>query len=122
MVQFDLLADRGILVVTPDGPLEKADFERLAAAIDPHIAANGKLTGIMITAGTFPGWASFEALTAHFNFVVSHHRNIERIAVVTDHAFLKMAPHFAALLVHPKIRTFDANDSDKALAWLETGQ
>ena len=122
MVQFELLSDRGILAITPDGPLERADFERLAAAIDPYIAANGKLTGIMITAETFPGWINFEAMTAHFNFVASHHQKIERIAVVTNHALLKMAPHFGGLLVQPKIRAFDASETDKALAWLETGQ
>jgi hypothetical protein len=69
MTQFELLEDYGILIVTPDGPLEKTDFDRFSAAIDPYIAAKGKLTGILITAETLPGWASFEALMAHFNFV-----------------------------------------------------
>ena len=30
MLKFELLRDRGVLIVTPNGPLEKADFERLA--------------------------------------------------------------------------------------------
>ena len=30
MIHFELLRDRGILVITPDGALEKTDFERLA--------------------------------------------------------------------------------------------
>jgi hypothetical protein len=73
-------------------------------------------------AETFPGWIGLEALTTHFNFVVSQDQKIERIAFVTNHAFLKMAPHIAGLSVHPKIRAFDANESDKAFAWLETGR
>lgn len=62
MIEFELLRDRGVLVLSPNGPLEKADFERLAQAIDPFIAANGKLTGLMICAEAFPGWDSFGAL------------------------------------------------------------
>ena len=35
MIQYELLSDQGILVVTPAGPLEKADFTRLARDVDP---------------------------------------------------------------------------------------
>jgi len=56
MIKFELLRDRAILILSPDGPLEKADFERLAQEIDPFIAANGKLTGLLICANAFPGW------------------------------------------------------------------
>jgi hypothetical protein len=34
--------------LSPNGSLEKADFERLCREIDPYIAENGKLTGIMV--------------------------------------------------------------------------
>jgi hypothetical protein len=46
MIHFELLRDRGILVVTPQGPLEKADFELVGQEVDPFIAAKGKLTGL----------------------------------------------------------------------------
>ena len=45
MIQFELLRDQGILILSPDGPLEKGDFERLSQEIDPFIVSNGKLTG-----------------------------------------------------------------------------
>ena len=41
MIEFELLRDRGVLILSPDGPLEKADFERLAQDIDPFIASKG---------------------------------------------------------------------------------
>ena len=62
MIKFELLRDRSILLITPRGPLEKEDFEQLAKEIDPFIAANGKLVGVMIHAKSFPGWESFGAL------------------------------------------------------------
>ena len=39
MVRFELLRNRRILLITPEGPLQRADFERLAKEIDPFIAA-----------------------------------------------------------------------------------
>ncbi len=43
MLRFELLRDWDILVIAPEGPLEKADFEQLAKEIDPLIASKGKL-------------------------------------------------------------------------------
>lgn len=119
MIHFELLRDRGILVITPNGPLEKADFERLASEIDPVIASEGKLAGLMISANSFPGWRSFDAFASHLKFIADHHRQIERIAVVTDSAFLKIMPRVAELFVHPKVRYFGLAEKDRALAWLE---
>ena len=69
MIQFELLRDHGILILSPDGPLEKGDFERLSQEIDPFIVSNGKLTGLMICAKAFPGWESFGALVSHLRYV-----------------------------------------------------
>ena len=80
MTHFELLRDRGILVVTAHAPLEKADFEQLAKEVDPFIASKGKLTGVMICAEAFPGWENFEAFVSHVKFVANHHRQIERVA------------------------------------------
>jgi hypothetical protein len=64
VIHFELLRDRNILVITPDGPLEKPDFERLASEIDPIIASKGKLASVMVCAQSFPGWQSFDAFVA----------------------------------------------------------
>ncbi len=56
MIRFELLRDRRILLITPDGPLQRADFEQLAKEIDPCTATNGKLVDVMIQAKSLPGW------------------------------------------------------------------
>jgi hypothetical protein len=122
MIHFELLGDQNILSITPEGALEKADFERVAREIDPIIASKGKLAGIMISIRSFPGWQNFEALTSHLKFIADHQRNIERIAVLTDSGFLKLMPGIAGLFVHPTLRHFDLGQRDQALAWLETGR
>ena len=121
MIHFDLLHDRSILVVTPDGPLTKADFEKLASEVDPFLASKGKLAGLMIYARSFPGWESFGALVSHLKFVAEHHRKIERIAAVTDSEFLKIMPSIADHFVQAKIKHFDFEEKDRAFARLETG-
>jgi len=119
MIHYELMRDQSILVITPDGPLQKADFEQLAKEVDPFIASNGSLTGLMICAKSFPGWDGFGALVAHLKFVADHHRVIKRIAAVTDSGFLKIVPNIANHFVQAKIRHFTSNEKDQALAWLK---
>ncbi len=120
MLDFELLRDKGILIVTPHGPLEKADFERVAKEVDLYLAKDGMLSGVMIYAQGFPGWDSFAAFLAHFKFVRNHQRKIERLAVVTDSDLLKIMPHIAAHFAHPEVKQFPYGEKATALAWLET--
>jgi hypothetical protein len=86
MIKSELLREQGILIIAPDGRIEKADFKRLSNEIDPVIASQGKLAGVMIYAKSFPRWDSFGAFISHFKFVTDHHRQIDRNAAVTDRA------------------------------------
>jgi hypothetical protein len=90
MVRFELLRDVGVLLVEPKAPLSADDFRKIGRLIDPYIRENGKLTGLLIEAKTFPGWDSFRALIQHMQFVRDHHRNIDRVAAVTGSTFLRM--------------------------------
>jgi len=58
---------------------------------------------------------------SHLKFVAGHHRQIERIAVVTDSAFLKIMPRIASVVIHPEIKQFNFAEKDRALAWLQIG-
>jgi hypothetical protein len=123
MVSFELLSDRGILVVRPQEALEVDDFRRLAQAADSYIAEHGALSGLLIDAPSFPGWESFAALIEHLKFVRDHHRKIHRVAAVTDSAFLKVAPKIAVHFAQPEIKVFAGDERARALAWLaNTGQ
>jgi hypothetical protein len=122
MIHFELLRDRGILIVTPQGPLEKTDFELIGQEVDPFIAAKGKLTGLMIYAKSFPGWKNFEALLSHLKFVGEHQRHIGRVAAVTDNEFLSIMPTIIAHFVSAEVKHFGFDERERALAWLETGR
>ena len=118
MVRCELLRDRPILIITPDGALDQAAVEQSATEIDPIIARRGKFVGVMVYAKSFPGWRSFDVLLSHLKFIAEHHQRIDRIAVVSDSGLLKLLPRIA----EAKIGCFSFQEKDRALAWLETGQ
>lgn len=121
MVNHELLAADGILIIRPESSLEATDFQRIAQEVDPYIEANGKLHGLMIDAESFPGWKNFAALLAHFRFVKDHHRKIERIAAVSNSTFLTIAPQIASHFVQAEVRHFAPSQREDALTWLRTG-
>jgi hypothetical protein len=121
MLEAELHEDKGITVLRPHGKLMAADFASVAAKVDPYIAANGRLNGLMISAEAFPGWTDFAAFVTHIRFVKDHRREIGRVAVVSDSEFLKVMPGVARHFVAAEIRHFPSGQEDAALAWLETG-
>ncbi|HEU5338126.1 MAG TPA: STAS/SEC14 domain-containing protein [Sulfuricaulis sp.] len=120
MIAHELRRDTGILIVSPQGPLEKSDFEMLAREVDPYIEEKGGLRGLMIQAKSFPGWHDFAALVSHFNFVKDHHQRIAKVAAVTDSGFLAILPSIAKHFVQAEVRHFDYGDKEKALKWLSS--
>ena len=121
MVHHELLRERGVLILKPEGALRAEDFTALAGAVDPYIEQHGELNGLMIEAQSFPGWDDFAALVSHLRFVRDHHRRIRRIAVVSDSKVVALAPKLASHFVSAEVRAFDTADRSAALAWLQSG-
>lgn len=117
MIGFELLRDKGILVVRPQKALRAEDFAAIAAEVDPYIAAQGGLTGLMIVAPSFPGWENFAALIGHLKFIRDHQQKIERVAVLTDNPVLKVAQGVADHLAHPEFKLFKPGEEAAALQW-----
>ena len=118
MLNHQLISSQGILVLEPTSPLEAADFEDLAREIDPFIAKHRHLSGVLVHAKAFPGWANLQAALAHMRFIESHHQKIQRLAVVTDNILLTELPKFAAHLLHPEVKHFSEAAYENALQWL----
>jgi SpoIIAA-like len=118
MIKSELLKDKGVLIVSPAGPLARSDFEHLAKEIDPYIEKNGRLHGLMVYAESFPGWADFAALLSHLKFVKDRQSKIEKVAAVSDSGFLKIMASIAGHFVKAEVKHFDYDDKHKALEWL----
>jgi len=122
MIHFELRQDKRILILTPEGPLQREDFEKLVAAVDPLIANEGDLTGLLIDAPAFPGWEGFGDMVSHFKFVKSHERHIRKVALVSDSKLLSLAPHLAKHFLHAEVRHFPSGEQTSALAWITAGE
>ena len=64
MIDCELLRDKGILLITPEGPLTPSDFQKVAALVDPYIAEKGALKGLMIRASSFPAGTASPACSS----------------------------------------------------------
>jgi len=119
MISHELLEGAGILIVSPQGPLESADFENLVKQVDPYLEQKGQLNGLMIQTESFPGWHDFGALISHLRFVRGHHQQIKKVAAVSDSTFLTIMPKVAQHFVRAEVRHFDYDERGAALAWLQ---
>jgi hypothetical protein len=118
MMEFELLRDAGVLIVEPKEALTAEDFRAVSRTVDPYISENGKLTGLLIEAPSFPGWDSFGALIERMRFVRDHQRNIERVAAVTDGTISALAPKITEHFAHAEFKVFKGGERAAALAWL----
>ncbi len=120
-LSFELIEDKGVLVLQPKGELEAADFERLGAKVDPYIEKAGELNGLMIDAEHFPGWDDFTAFSSHIRFVREHHSKIRRVAIVTADRLVSALPRIASRFVDAEVRAFAMGERDEALLWVGQG-
>jgi hypothetical protein len=118
MIKAELDKTKGILHARPSGPLEAADFDRLAALADPYIARKGELAGLMIETKEFPGWKNLAGMVKHFRFVRNHHRKIRRVALVTNARIGSIAEKFARHFVAAEVKRFPAEHAGEAKRWL----
>lgn len=118
MIKAELDRNKGILHARPSGPLEAADFDRLAVLVDPYIEKKGELAGLMIETKDFPGWKNLAGMIRHFRFVRNHHRKIRRVALVTDARIGRIAERFARHFVAAKVKRFPAGHAGSAKTWL----
>ena len=118
MIDFTFEPETAILVLSPKSALAQSDFEQLAQCVDPFIENSGCLAGLIIDAPVFPGWDDFAAMAAHFQFVKDHHRQIKKVALVTDSALGNVAEHLASHFLAAEIKHFPAGETAAAKQWV----
>ena len=120
MLDYSIMMPAGILVLKPHAPLSKEDFGGLSAAVDSYLSDHAKLHGVLIKTKEFTGWENFGGFTAHMHFVNEHHRQVERVAVVTDSMIAGIAESLSKHFTSAEVRHFPFVDDVKALDWLKT--
>ena len=119
MLNFSIMQAEGILLLRPSAALSKEDFGGLSADVDAYLSQHARLHGVMIQAKTFPGWENFGGFTAHMHFVREHHKQVERIALVTDSPLVGMAELLGKHFTSGEVRHFPFAEDARALEWLQ---
>lgn len=119
-VEVEIDVDHGLLILRPsqDHALTEYDFELISDIADSYLSEHDSIYGILISSRHFPGWQGFSAMMSHMKFVHDHHRKIERIAVVTNSPMGKFADHIADHFVRAEIKSYEYDQYDIALDWL----
>lgn len=108
----------GCFLLQPVGSLRRADLDSLTQRFDEKVAAGGQVPNLVIQSPRFPTWSNFAALMEHLKFIRSHHREIEKVALVSDARALDVAPRIARFFVSARLRHFPGDALDEALAWV----
>lgn len=118
MISYDLDKNEGVLTVRPEGKLEAQDFQTLSKVVDPFIEERGKLNGIIIVTERFPGWEDFNGMIEHMKFVRNHHRNIAKVAIVTDSKVADVAESLGRHFVKASVKHFSFKEIESARRWM----
>jgi len=118
MLNITLDQENRIAFLEPQAALEKSDFESAAAQIDPLIEETGGLAGLIIKVDCFPGWDSFVALVSHMKFIKNHHREVKRVAFVTDSPIGNMAEKLGSHFVVAEVKHYGFQAQEDAKAWI----
>jgi len=120
MLDYSIMKPEGILVLKPDTPLSKEDFDGLSALVDGYLAEHEKLHGVFIRSKGFPGWENFGGFAAHMNFFHDHQRKVERVAIVTDSRFAGMVESLGNHFSSVEAKHFPFAEDEQALDWLRS--
>jgi len=107
-----------VVSVEPLGSLQESDFKKLDEVIDPLIAEHGSLQGLLIHTKTFPGSADFAGFLANRRFRIDHHKDIAKVALVTDSDLGGAAEAITRLLKLVDARHFAYTEFKDARAWV----
>ena len=116
MVKMDIISANALRIIAPK-KLKAEDFRQLRPQIDSLISQHGKIR-LLIDASGFGGWENIAAFTTHAGFIRSHHRKIERIAVIAPHDWQHWVIGAVRMFLHPEVRADDKNHESQALQWI----
>lgn len=118
MLNIEIDSKNGIAILQPQGPLSESDFVKASEAIDPCIAENGSLLGLIVSTKEFPGWESFGALVNHIKFVKNHHTKLSKVAIVTDSKTGDLGEKVGNHFLSAKIKHYPYDQFDDARNWI----
>lgn len=107
-----------ILTICPEGKITPEDIQGLENKMDLLLRKYGKLNGVLLDLKEVPFWNGFKSFMAHMRFIKAHHKDIDRLAVVTSKHFLGLIPWMADYFTTADLKYFKENERNLAFIWL----
>lgn len=120
MFEIDIRPRENIAVVTPKGPICAEEIDELTQKISGYINETDRIPNLVIHTESAPYWANFNALKKHLKFVRGHHDLVRKVAIVSDSKLLWLAKSVVDNFVTAKVRRFNEDAIDDAIAWAQT--
>ncbi|WP_404369059.1 STAS/SEC14 domain-containing protein [Marinobacter sp.] len=121
MLDVEIDDTTGIVTLSPGDALTKEDFEYAAQRVDDYLEKAGEVKGMIVSTRKFPGWESFGAMLTHLRFIREHHRDVEKVAMVTDSPIGEVGEKVAGHFVSAEVRHFPFDDLKDARKWIREG-
>jgi hypothetical protein len=115
-LELQEIAEAKLLEVKASGKLAKQDYENFEPAVSGLIESVGKIK-ILFVMHDFHGW-DLGAVWEDIKFATKHYRDIEKIAMVGEHAWEKWMATICKPFTMSSIKYFDAGEEGAARDWL----
>jgi hypothetical protein len=99
------------------GKLDPSAYDGVNEEID-NVMSRAEHVRLVLDLREFDGWSGLSALGDHLSLIREHYRVPERIAIVGDKAWQKMAGKIMAKFVNAQTKFFDSGDYNGAVAWV----
>lgn len=112
-----LAAEGSFIRIRLLGKLEPSAYDGVSAEVD-RLMSGTEHVRLLLDLREFDGWSGLAALGDHLSLVNEHRRVPERIAVLGDKAWQRLAEKVVSRFVDARTKFFDADDAGGAEAWL----
>ena len=119
MLSWTVDEEAGVIDLTVDGEITRAEYGKVIPVIEELIARHGRLRAVETVRKVGPiDWSLW---WQDLKWVATHRDVIARSAVITDHGWVGPITRAAAGLFSGEMRVFPEAEADKARAWVREG-
>jgi len=116
MIKTEIISSNALKIIAPE-KLKADDFLQIAPQIDSLISQYGKIR-LLIDGSGFGGWENVGAFEHHAEFIKTHQKKIDRIAVIASRDWQHWLIGAVRIFLHPEVRAYDQAHETEALHWI----
>jgi hypothetical protein len=120
-IHLDLDEENDLLKVRLLGSLEPTAYRGVSDDIDAFASKRDRIK-LLLDLRDFDGWQGIGGLSEHLSLVRDHHRLPERVALVGDAAWQRLASGVASRFLDAEVRFFPAPEYPDAEKWILAGE